>query len=220
MKLRQSPYWLDRVPPRRRPSFPRLRTSLQTRVVIVGGGLTGVACAWSLSAARIPVVLLEKDRVGGAATAGTVGLVREDFDGLFSETVRLHGLRQRPHALAGDAPRVARVSRRAPAPRRTCGACAAAAPGYCARRPRGRDGDPSRLRREARGRAGSPVAHAVKPPARDAGRRYGRDQDGSLRCWIPIGPASRCSTPPSRKARTSTNDPKSCAFGREAGRWR
>ena len=93
MKLRQSPYWLDRVPPRRRPSFPRLRTSLQTRVVIVGGGLTGVACAWSLSAARIPVILLERDHVGGAATAGTVGLVREEFDGLFGETVRQHGLR-------------------------------------------------------------------------------------------------------------------------------
>jgi glycine/D-amino acid oxidase-like deaminating enzyme len=93
MKLRQSPYWLDRVPSRRRPAFPRLRTSLQTRVVIVGGGLTGVACAWSLSAARIPVVLLERDHVGGAATAGTAGLVREDFDGFFSETVRQHGLR-------------------------------------------------------------------------------------------------------------------------------
>jgi glycine/D-amino acid oxidase-like deaminating enzyme len=93
MKLRQSPYWLDRVPPRRRPSFPRLRASLQTGVVIVGGGLTGAACAWSLSAARIPVILLEKDHVGGAATAGMAGLVREDFDALFTETVRQHGLR-------------------------------------------------------------------------------------------------------------------------------
>jgi glycine/D-amino acid oxidase-like deaminating enzyme len=92
MKLRQAPYWLDRFPPRRRPSLPRLRTSLQTRVVIVGGGLTGVACAWTLSAAGVPVVLLEKDRIG-SATAGTAGLVREDFDGLFAETVRQHGLR-------------------------------------------------------------------------------------------------------------------------------
>jgi glycine/D-amino acid oxidase-like deaminating enzyme len=93
MKLRQAPYWLDRFASRRRPSLPRLRSSLQTRVVIVGGGLTGVACAWTLSAARIPVVLLEKDRVGAGATAGMVGLVREDFDGLFAETVRQHGLR-------------------------------------------------------------------------------------------------------------------------------
>ena len=93
MKLRQSPYWLDRFPSRLRRSFPRLRTSLQTRVVIVGGGLTGALCAWTLSSARIPVVLLERDQIGGGATAGTAGLLREDFDGLFTDTVRLHGLR-------------------------------------------------------------------------------------------------------------------------------
>ena len=93
MKLRQSPYWLDRVPQRRRPSFPRQRGSIQTRVVVIGGGLTGAACAWSLASARIPVVLLEADRIGGGATAGALGLVRQDFDGLFADTARLHGLR-------------------------------------------------------------------------------------------------------------------------------
>src|SRR5688572_9900114 len=93
MKLRHAPYWLDRFPEGRRPSFPRLRTDHQTQVVIVGGGLTGLACAWSLAAARIPVVLLERDRVGSGATAGALGLVREDFDGLFGDAVRLHGLR-------------------------------------------------------------------------------------------------------------------------------
>ncbi len=93
MKLRQAPFWLDRVPERRRPSFPRLRGNVETDVAIVGGGLTGMLCAWSLTAARIPVVVLERDRVGAGATAGTIGLVREDFDGPFAETARVHGLR-------------------------------------------------------------------------------------------------------------------------------
>ena len=39
MKLRQEPFWLDRLPARRRPSFPRLRTHLDVRVAVVGGGL-------------------------------------------------------------------------------------------------------------------------------------------------------------------------------------
>jgi glycine/D-amino acid oxidase-like deaminating enzyme len=91
MKMRQAPYWLDRAPDR--PSLPRLRTHLDTDVVIVGGGLTGMLCAWSLAAARIPVVVLERDRVATGATAGALGLVREDFDGRFGETARLHGLR-------------------------------------------------------------------------------------------------------------------------------
>ena len=91
MKMRHAPYWLGRAPDR--PSFPRLRTHLDTDVVIVGGGLTGMVCAWSLAAARIPVVVLERDRVGAAATAGALGLVREDLDGRFIDTAQLHGLR-------------------------------------------------------------------------------------------------------------------------------
>ena len=63
MKLRHEPFWLDRLAVRRRPSFPRLRAHLDARVVIVGGGLTGAATAWSLAAARVPVVLLEADSV-------------------------------------------------------------------------------------------------------------------------------------------------------------
>ena len=93
MKVRHEPYWLDRVPVRRRPSFPRLRTRLDTKVVIVGGGLTGAAVAWSLAAARIPCVLLEARSVCSGATGGTIGLVREDVDGSFAATASLHGLR-------------------------------------------------------------------------------------------------------------------------------
>ena len=93
MPIRHVPYWLDRVPKTRRPAFPRLRGPLETSVVIVGGGLTGCACAWSFAAAGIKVVLLEAEAIGGGATAGGLGLVREDFDASFQETVSAHGLR-------------------------------------------------------------------------------------------------------------------------------
>jgi len=93
MKLRQTPYWLDRIPAPRRPSFPKLRTAVETRVVIVGGGLTGAAAAYVLTAARIPVVLVEAETVCGGATAGAIGLIREDPDASFSATAALYGLR-------------------------------------------------------------------------------------------------------------------------------
>ena len=93
MPIRHVPYWLDRVPKTRRPAFPRLRGPLDTSVVIVGGGLTGCACAWSFAAAGIKVVLLEAEAIGGGATAGGLGLVRDDFDASFQETVSAHGLR-------------------------------------------------------------------------------------------------------------------------------
>jgi glycine/D-amino acid oxidase-like deaminating enzyme len=97
MKLRQEPFWLDRLPARRRPSFPRLRTHLDVRVAVVGGGLTGAATAWSLAAARVPVVLLEAETICSGATAGSAGLIREDFESAFAAHASLHGLRAARH---------------------------------------------------------------------------------------------------------------------------
>jgi glycine/D-amino acid oxidase-like deaminating enzyme len=93
MPIRNVPFWLDRVPKTRRPAFPKLRGDLDTSVVIVGGGLTGCACAWSFAAAGVKVVLLEAETIGGGTTAGSSGLVREDFDASFRETASAHGLR-------------------------------------------------------------------------------------------------------------------------------
>jgi glycine/D-amino acid oxidase-like deaminating enzyme len=93
MPIRNVPFWLDRIPKTRRPAFPRLRGDLDTSVVIVGGGLTGCACAWSFAAAGVKVALLEAEAIGGGATAGSLGLVREDFGASFRETASAHGLR-------------------------------------------------------------------------------------------------------------------------------
>jgi gamma-glutamylputrescine oxidase len=93
MSTRHVPYWLDRFHKARRPSYPRQRGAVDTTVVIVGGGLTGCACAWSFAAAGIKVVLLEAEAIGAAATAGGLGLIREDFDASFQSTASLHGLR-------------------------------------------------------------------------------------------------------------------------------
>jgi glycine/D-amino acid oxidase-like deaminating enzyme len=93
MPIRNVPFWLDRVPKTRRPAFPRLRGDLDTSVVIVGGGLTGCACAWSFAAAGVKVVLLEAESIGGGGTAGSAGLIREDFDASFRDTASAHGLR-------------------------------------------------------------------------------------------------------------------------------
>ena len=93
MTVRHVPYWLDRYPKSKRPAYARLRGPSQTAVVIVGGGLTGCACAWSFAAAGVRTVVLEADAIGAGATAGSVGLVREDFDESFVESASALGLR-------------------------------------------------------------------------------------------------------------------------------
>ena len=93
MRFRSAPYWYDRFPTRRRPSFPRQRGDLKTRVVIIGGGMAGCACACALASSRVGVVLVEAEQIGAGATAASTGIVREDFDVSFEETAAAHGLR-------------------------------------------------------------------------------------------------------------------------------
>lgn len=97
MPVRHVPFWLDRVPKTRRPAYPRLNGSTDTTVAIVGGGLTGCACAFSFAAAGIRVVLLEADTIGGGATARSMGLVREEFDASFAQAASRHGSRTARH---------------------------------------------------------------------------------------------------------------------------
>jgi glycine/D-amino acid oxidase-like deaminating enzyme len=91
--IRHNAFWFDRYPKSRRPSYPRHRGQADADVVIVGGGLTGAACAFAFASAGVKTILLEADRVGVGSTAGAVGLLREDFDAAFGDTASAHGLR-------------------------------------------------------------------------------------------------------------------------------
>ena len=95
--MRTIPFFFDSFPRSRRPDYPRHRGDLRTRVVIVGGGLTGCACASAFATACIRTVLLEADRIGASATAASAGLLRQDFDATFQETSSRHGLRATRH---------------------------------------------------------------------------------------------------------------------------
>lgn len=92
-KRTSAPFWLDRFPKSRRPSYAPFKGEIDTGVVIVGGGLTGCACAASFASAGVKVAMLEADAVGGGATARATGLVREDFDASFQAASAAHGLR-------------------------------------------------------------------------------------------------------------------------------
>jgi glycine/D-amino acid oxidase-like deaminating enzyme len=91
--MRHAPLWFDRLPKARRPSFPRLRGPQTARVVIVGGGLTGAACALTFATSGIDVVVLESAAIGGGMTAGDPGLLREGFAASFQAAAGRYGLK-------------------------------------------------------------------------------------------------------------------------------
>jgi glycine/D-amino acid oxidase-like deaminating enzyme len=99
--MRAVPYFFDTFPKSRRPEYSRQKGEIQTQVVVVGGGLTGCACAASFATAGVRVVLLEADRVGAGETARSAGLLRQDLDARFQDSAALHGLRAARHVWQG-----------------------------------------------------------------------------------------------------------------------
>jgi glycine/D-amino acid oxidase-like deaminating enzyme len=100
-RMRSVPFFLDTFPRSRRHDYARHRGDCRVAVAIVGGGLTGCACASAFATAGVKVALLEADRIGAGATAASSGLLRQDLDGLFQETAALHGLRTARHVWQG-----------------------------------------------------------------------------------------------------------------------
>jgi glycine/D-amino acid oxidase-like deaminating enzyme len=90
-------FWIDQFPKSRVPVYPRHNGRTDTSVVIVGGGLTGCATAYTFAAAGIKVTLVEAGRIGGASGAST-GWLGDDPGASFVEVEKAVGLRAARHA--------------------------------------------------------------------------------------------------------------------------
>ena len=91
------PYWLDRYPKARQPSYPRHRGALDAQVAILGGGLTGCSIAYVFAAAGVRVALIEGNRVGQGGSATCPGLLRLEPAVPFDALKAQYGLRVARH---------------------------------------------------------------------------------------------------------------------------
>lgn len=64
--------WMQSV---EKPKFQRLEENKKTDVVIIGGGATGILCAYMLKAAGVDCILLEADRICGGVTQHTTAKI-------------------------------------------------------------------------------------------------------------------------------------------------
>ena len=82
-----------------KPTYPKLNNDIETDVVIVGGGITGLNTAYLLKKSGVGVVVLEKHNLSSGTTGGTTGKVTSqhgikyaDLHRRFGEqTARLYG---------------------------------------------------------------------------------------------------------------------------------
>jgi glycine/D-amino acid oxidase-like deaminating enzyme len=108
------PLWLDQSGSSKR-RYPKHRGTLETDVIIIGGGITGAICAYLFADAGIRVALIEAKEVGRGSTAASTALLMQEPDRDFSDLAARFGrptTRQIWMALARATRDLARTLRR------------------------------------------------------------------------------------------------------------
>lgn len=76
------------------PSFEQLRGNIKTDVLIVGGGLAGILCAYRLSQAGVDYVLLEADTLCSGITKNTTAKITSQHGLIYDSLIRKYGLKK------------------------------------------------------------------------------------------------------------------------------
>ena len=73
------------------PRFPSLEGDTAAEAVIVGGGITGILCAWYLKQAGVDTVLLEAASLCGGTTGNTTAKLTAQHGLLYDRLIRTRG---------------------------------------------------------------------------------------------------------------------------------
>lgn len=71
--------------------FPKLAGDVDTDVLVIGGGMAGLLTAWCLHQKGIRTVLVEKDRICGATTAGTTAKITAQHGLIYHKILKAYG---------------------------------------------------------------------------------------------------------------------------------
>lgn len=74
------------------PRFPRLTGNLHVEVLIIGGGLTGILCAYMLEQAGVPYALVEAETIGSGITKNTTAKITSQHGLIYDKLMRKFGV--------------------------------------------------------------------------------------------------------------------------------
>jgi len=80
--------WQDGI---KLPAFPRLEGEVKTDVLIIGGGLAGLLCAWQLEQAGLEYVLVEAETICHGVTAHTTAKITSQHGLIYHKLFRRFG---------------------------------------------------------------------------------------------------------------------------------
>jgi len=93
------------------PQFPRLTRDASADVLVIGGGMAGVLCAYTLKERGIKCLLVEAATLGSGITRGTTAVLSAQHDTLYSDLVRSFGAEKAKEYLDANLKAVAQFRR-------------------------------------------------------------------------------------------------------------
>lgn len=88
MTINQGPHWKKEV---EKKEYPVLTETIESDVAIIGGGITGVLCAYVLAKQGKKIVLIEKKELGKVATGHTTAFITQIIDTNLQDLIRVFG---------------------------------------------------------------------------------------------------------------------------------
>ncbi len=73
------------------PHFPSLKEDLSVDVLVIGGGMAGLLCAWRLSRAGVNCALLEAEEIGGGITKNTTAKITSQHGLIYHQIMKRCG---------------------------------------------------------------------------------------------------------------------------------
>lgn len=86
--MKMNSLWMDTA---RLPEFPRLEHGIKTDVLIIGGGLAGILCAYFLEQSGIDYALIESDRICGGISGCTTAKITSQHGLIYSLLLQRFG---------------------------------------------------------------------------------------------------------------------------------
>ncbi|MCL2634018.1 MAG: FAD-dependent oxidoreductase [Oscillospiraceae bacterium] len=74
------------------PSFPALGKNIKTDVLIIGGGMAGILCAYFLKKAGVDYILVEGNRIGSGITKNTTAKITSQHGLIYDKLIRTAGV--------------------------------------------------------------------------------------------------------------------------------
>ena len=87
--IKEKSIWIDTVD---LTPFPKLDKDIETDVLIIGGGITGILCSYELKNRNISSVILEKNRIGHGITKNTTAFISAQHEKLYYEIIEEVGV--------------------------------------------------------------------------------------------------------------------------------